>query len=76
MRGGGGGKIEGIGPVDGGFLHDAISPIDRRWWSPSLYDRRGAPLPAFKHTTISQHTMQQVSIVKIRKKLSVLMFIS
>jgi len=50
-----------------GFLHDAISLINQLWWSPSSYDRRGAPLPAFKHTIISQHTMQQVSIVKTSK---------
>ena len=49
----------------GGFLHYAMLSIDRRWWSPSSYDRRGGPLLAFKHTTISQHTMQQVSIVKL-----------
>ncbi len=67
MRGGGGGEIEGIGPVDEVFLHDEILLIDRRWWSLSSYDRRGAPLPAFKHTTISQHTTQQVSIVKTGK---------
>ncbi len=50
-----------------GFLHNAILCIDWWWWSPSLYDRHGAPLPAFKYTTISQHTMRQIGIVKTRK---------
>jgi hypothetical protein len=49
------------------FLHNAILCINQQWWSPSSYDRYGAPLPAFRHTTISQHTMQQVGIVKTRK---------
>jgi hypothetical protein len=50
-----------------GFLLDAISPVNQSWRSTSSYGRYEAPLPGFKHTTISQHTMQQVSIVKTRK---------
>ena len=50
-----------------GFLIDAISRVDRSWRSTPSYGRHEAPLPAFKHTTISQHTMQQVSIVKLEK---------
>ena len=36
--------------------------------TPSSYGRHEAPLPARKHTTISQHARQQVSIVKTRKQ--------
>jgi hypothetical protein len=59
---------------EGGFLLDAISCIDRSWQWRSSYGRHEAPLLAFTHTKISNHTMQQVSIVK-NKKLSLLMFI-
>jgi hypothetical protein len=38
--------------------------IDRRWRSPSSYGRHGALLPAFKHTTINKHTMEEFYIVK------------
>jgi len=51
-----------------GFLLDAISRIDRSWWPPSSYGHHEAPLPARKHTTISQHARQQISIVKTRKQ--------
>jgi hypothetical protein len=50
-----------------GFLFDAISCANQSWRSTSSYGRHEAPLPAFKHTTMSQHTMQQISIVKTRK---------
>jgi hypothetical protein len=49
------------------FLHDGTSRIDRSWRSPLSYGHDGASLPAFKHATISQHTMQQVYVVKTRK---------
>ncbi len=49
------------------FLHDVTLRIDQSWRSPSSYGRHGAPLPAFKYTTISKHTMEQVYIVKTRK---------
>ena len=38
--------------------------------------RHEALLPAFEHTTINENTRQQVSIIKIKKKLSLIMFIS
>ncbi len=41
--------------------------IDQQWRSPPSYGRHGAPLPAFKHTTISKHTMVEFYIVKTRK---------
>ena len=44
-----------------------ISCIDRSWRLPLSYDRHGAPLLAFKHTSILQHTMGQVGIIKTRK---------
>jgi hypothetical protein len=50
-----------------GFLLNATSCINQSWWPPSSYGRHEAPLPAQKHTTISQHARQQVSIVKTRK---------
>jgi hypothetical protein len=50
-----------------GFLLNVISWIDRSWRPPSSYGRHEAPLLVFKHKTISQHTMQQVSIVKLEK---------
>jgi hypothetical protein len=34
------------------------------------------PTPGFKHTIASKHTMEQVYVVKTRKKLSSIMFIS
>jgi hypothetical protein len=34
---------------------------------PSSYGRHGAPLLAFKHTTINKHTMEEFFIVKTRK---------
>jgi hypothetical protein len=49
------------------FLHNGTLRIDRSWQSLSSYGCHGAPLPAFKHTTISEHTMEQVYIVKTRK---------
>jgi len=42
-----------------GFLLDVISPIDRSRWPLWSYGRHEAPLPARKHTTISQHARQQ-----------------
>ena len=56
------------------FLLDAISCIDQSWWPPS-YDHHDALLPAWKHTTISQHVRQQFSIVKSRR-ISLLMLIN
>jgi hypothetical protein len=50
------------------FLQQVSSFLDQTWWSPLSYGHHGAPLPAFKHTTISKHTMQQDYIVKTRKK--------
>jgi hypothetical protein len=41
--------------------------IDQRWRSPSSYGRHGAPLPAFKHTSIDKHTMEEFYIIKTRK---------
>jgi hypothetical protein len=38
---------------------------------PSSYGRHKAPLPARKHTTISQHARQQVSIDKTRKSINI-----
>jgi len=51
-----------------GFLLDAISCIDRSWWTPWSYGHHEDPLPAQKNKTISRHARQQVSIVKTRKK--------
>jgi hypothetical protein len=50
------------------FLQQVSLHIDRSWWSPSSYSHHGAPLPAFKHTIISKHTMRQDYVVKTRKK--------
>ncbi len=50
-----------------GDLLNAISCVNRAWRLTLSYGCHEAPLPAFKHTTISQHTMWQVSIVKTRK---------
>ncbi len=58
------------------FLQQASLYLDWSWRSPSSYRRHGAPLLAFKHTSISKHTMEQVYIVKTRKKLSCIIFIS
>ena len=49
--------------------------INQQWRSPSSYGRHGAPLLAFKHTTINKHTMEEFYIVKTIKKLSLIMFI-
>jgi hypothetical protein len=49
------------------FLHDGTLRIDQSWRSPLSYGHHGASLPAFKHTSISQHTMEQVYVVKTRK---------
>ncbi len=57
------------------FLHDGTLRIDWSWRSPLSYGHNGSPLPAFKHATISQHTMQQVYVEKL-EKLSLIMFIS
>ncbi len=48
------------------FLQQASSYLERSWRSPSSYGCHGAPLPTFKHTTISKHTMQQDYVVKTR----------
>ncbi len=37
------------------------------WWPPSPYGRHGAPPPAPPHTTISQHAVQQVYVVKTKE---------
>jgi hypothetical protein len=58
------------------FIHEGTSCINQSWQSSLSYGHHGAPLLAFKHTTISKHTMEQVYIVKTRKKLSLIMFIS
>jgi hypothetical protein len=50
------------------FLQQVSLFLDRTWWSPLSYGHHGAPLPAFKHTTIIKHTMQQDYIVKTKKK--------
>ncbi len=50
------------------FLQQVSSFLDRTWRSPLSYGHHGALLPAFKHTTISKHTMRQDYIVKTRKK--------
>ncbi len=49
------------------FLHDGTSCINWSWPLPLSYGHHGAPLLAFKHTAISQHTMEQVYVVKTRK---------
>jgi hypothetical protein len=49
------------------FLQQVSLHIDQSWQSPLSYGHHGAPLPAFKHTTISKHTMQQDYDVKTRK---------
>ncbi len=46
------------------FLQQASSYLDRSWRLPSSYGHHGAPLLAFKHKTISKHTMEQIYIVK------------
>jgi hypothetical protein len=51
------------------FLQQVNLHIDQSWRSPLSYGHHGAPLPAFKHTTISKHTMQQDYIVKTRKNI-------
>ncbi len=51
------------------FLQQVSSFLDRTWQSPLSYSHHGAPLLAFKHTTISKHTMQQDYIVKTRKNI-------
>jgi hypothetical protein len=50
------------------FLQQVSLHINLSWRLPLSYGHHGAPLPAFKHTTISKHTMQQDYIVKTRKK--------
>jgi hypothetical protein len=50
------------------FLQQVSSFLDRTWRSSLSYGHHGAPLPAFKHMTISKHTMRQDYIVKTRKK--------
>ncbi len=49
------------------FLLYRTLRINQSWWLPLSYGHHGAPLPAFKHTTISKHTMEQVYVVKTRK---------
>jgi hypothetical protein len=49
------------------FFYNEKKRIDRSWRSPSSYGRHGAPLPAPKHTTISQHATRQVNVVKTRE---------
>ncbi len=71
MRGGGSGKIEGIRAgrdnsynrwvctsISHGGHHCPMATMGPHW----------GPLPAFKHTTISKHTMRQDYVVKTRKK--------
>jgi hypothetical protein len=66
MRGGGGGAEGGMG--EGGEVFCLMRfLIDRSWRSRSSYGCHEAPLPVFTHTTISKHTMRQVSIVKTRE---------
>ncbi len=71
MCDGGGSKLRGIEPGD------EVSYT--MWFGASISDGGQqfpwGPTPNFQATKISQHTMQQVSIVKTRKKLSLLMFI-
>jgi hypothetical protein len=64
---GGVGAEGGIGAGGEVFLLDAISRIDQSWQPPLSYGCHEATLLAQKHTTISQHARQQVSIVKTRK---------
>ncbi len=49
------------------FLHDGTSCIDGSWRLPLSYGRHEAPIPAPKHITISNHTMQHFYVVKTRK---------
>ncbi len=49
------------------FLHNGTSRINWSWQLPPSYGRHGAPLLAFKYTTISKHTMQQDYTVKTKK---------
>jgi hypothetical protein len=51
------------------LLQQVSLHIDRSWRSPLSYGHHGAQLPAFKHTTISKHTMQQDYVVKPRKNI-------
>jgi hypothetical protein len=51
------------------FLQQVSLFFDRTWRSPLSYSNYGAPLPAFKHTAISKHTMRQDYIVKTRKNI-------
>jgi hypothetical protein len=51
------------------FLQQVSLHINQSWQLLLSYSHHGAPLPAFKHTTISKHTMQQDYIVKTRKKI-------
>ena len=74
MRGGDGGKI-GEEEWAETIPTTCMIDIDRRWRLPSSYGCHGAPLLAFKHTTINKHTMEEFYIVKTRKKLSLIMFI-
>jgi hypothetical protein len=50
------------------FLQQVSLFLDQTWRSLLSYGHHGAPLLAFKHTTISKHTMRQDYIVKTRKK--------
>jgi hypothetical protein len=52
-----------------GLLQQVSSYLDRTWRSPLSYGHHGAPLPAFKHMTISKHTMQQDYVDKTRKNI-------
>ena len=75
MHDGGGGKIGGRGVGGEDFYNRRII---------ILIDHGGrrrptatwGPTPGLKHTTTSKHTMEQVYVVKTRKKLSSIMFIS
>jgi hypothetical protein len=50
------------------FQQQVSLHIDQSWRSPLSYGHHEAPLPAFRHTTISKHTMWQDYIVKTREK--------
>ncbi len=49
------------------FIQQASLYLNQSWWLPSSYGHHGAPLPAFKHTAISKHTMEQVYMLKLEK---------
>ena len=66
MRGGGVGEMGGRGAGGDNSYNTQTSTLISSW-SPLSYGRHGATLPAFRHRTISKHTMQQDCVNKTRK---------